>query len=435
MNTILGIIIGLFVLMVLIIGHEFGHFLLARKNGVRVKEFGIGFPPRAVAWRRIKGKWVKYPKSEWKSPNEVLKAVGKDKSEKKSETPEPLILSLNWLPIGGFCQMDGESDADTRKGTFGAASYWSKTKILFGGVLMNWLMAFLILTVLAWTGMPLFLENQFTISSDENIERISYVEVVVVAEGSPAEAAGFKVGDKIISQNGEEVYNAYDVANREKFKGGETVEYIIERISSNPDCPVCVQAPCPCDLENVETEETLTATLNPSDANYLLGVTMSGGGSVNKYSWSAPLVGLGTTAQLTKETFVGLGKMLWNLITGAARQVSLDSSTREQGREQISEAGQGVTGIVGMLGGIFPNFVGSASDIAFLAALISVSLACMNILPIPALDGGRWFLITLYKLRKKKLTKEKEEAIVTKAFIVLLGLMVVVTILDIIRLF
>ena len=59
MNTILGIIIGLFVLMVLIIGHEFGHFLLARKNGVRVKEFGIGFPPRAVAWRRIKGKWVK----------------------------------------------------------------------------------------------------------------------------------------------------------------------------------------------------------------------------------------------------------------------------------------------------------------------------------------------------------------------------------------
>ena len=413
MNTFLGIIIGLLVLMVLIVGHEFGHFLLARKNGVRVKEFGIGFPPRALAWRRINGKWKKYPKSEWKSPNEVLKAVGNDKSEKKSETPEPLILSLNWLPIGGFCQMDGESDADTRKGTFGAASYWSKTKILFGGVAMNWLMAFLVLTILAWFGMPTFLENQFTIASDESVVRTSYVTVEAVAEGSPAETAGFTVGDKILAQNGEEIYSVYDVASREKFKGGETVEYKVER---------------------EETEETLTTTLNNPDADYLLGVTMSGGGSVTRYTWSAPLVGLGTTAQLTKETFVGLGKMLWNLITGAARQVSLDSSTREQGREQISEAGQGVTGIVGMLGTIFPAFVGSASDIAFLAALISVSLACMNVLPIPALDGGRWLLITIYKLRKKKLTKEKEEKIVARAFIILLGLMVVVTILDITRL-
>ncbi|MBQ3430211.1 site-2 protease family protein, partial [Candidatus Saccharibacteria bacterium] len=188
-------------------------------------------------------------------------------------------------------------------------------------------------------------------------------------------------------------------------------------------------------IEREDNKETLTATLNSADADYLLGVTMQGGGSVNKYTWSAPLVALGTTAQLTGETFKGLGKMLMNLITGAARQVSLDASTREQGREQIGEATSGVTGIVGMLGSIFPAFVGSASDIAFLAALISVSLACMNILPIPALDGGRWLLITIYKLRKKKLTKEKEEKIVTKAFLALLGLMVVITILDIIRLF
>ena len=438
MDIILGIIIGLFVLMVLIVGHEFGHFLMARKNGVTVKEFGIGFPPRALAWRRIKGKWVKYPKSEWKNGSEVLKAVGSDsKSEKSSagKTKEPLILSLNWLPIGGFCQMDGESDSDTRKGTFGAASYWSKTKILFGGVLMNWLMAFLILTVLAWTGMPLFLENQFTLSSDEHIERISYIEVVAVAEGSPAETAGFKVGDKIISQNGENVYNMTDVAGRGKFSGGETVEFKVERTTPNSLCPQCFQAPCPCDLEDTNYEETLTATLNSADSDFLLGVTMKGGGSVKKYTWSAPLVGAGTTLQLTGETFKGLGKMLVNLVTGAARQVSLDASTREQGRAQIGEATSGVTGIVGMLGGIFPAFVGSASDVAFLAALISVSLACMNVLPIPALDGGRWLLITIYKLRRKKLTKEKEERIVTKAFLVLLGLMVVITILDIIRLF
>ena len=465
MDIFLGIIIGLFVLMVLIVGHEFGHFILARRNGVIVKEFGIGFPPRAKAWRRIDGKWVKYPKADWKNGNEVLKTVGNDKSSSKLKKdsgkfeknnlkstsnseksvkakPEPLILSLNWLPIGGFCQMDGESDSDTRKGTFGSVSYWSKTKILFGGVLMNWLMAFLILTILAWTGMPIFLENQFTISSDEHTERIRHIEVVIVAENSPAEIAGFQVGDKILTQNNEEIYNVYDVASREKFQGGETVDFTIERYEIVP-MDECEATPTgtlpntytnPAHCEKAVTKH-LTATLNPADSDYLLGITMQGGGSVNKYTWSAPLVGAGTTLQLTKETIKGLGKMLWNLITGAARQVSLDSSVREQGREQIGEATSGVTGIVGMLGGIFPAFVGSASDIAFIAALISVSLACMNILPIPALDGGRWLLITIYKLRKKKLTKEKEEAIVAKAFVVLLGLMVIVTILDIIRLF
>ncbi len=436
MNIILGIVIGLFVLMFLIVAHEFGHFLMSRKNGVTVKEFGIGFPPRAKAWRRIKGKWVKYPKSEWKNGSEVLKAVGNDKTEKtktKSEKvkPEPLILSLNWLPIGGFCQMDGESASDTRKGTFGAASYWSKTKILFGGVAMNWLISILILTILAWVGMPTFLDGQFTIKSDEHIERLGYITVENVAKDSPAEAAGFQIGDKIIEQNHESVYYAYEVANRDIFSGGESVEYKIERKETTQSN--CIKAPC--NTQTTIVEKTLTATLNQSDSEYLLGVTMSSGGSTTKYTWSAPIIGIGTTAQLTKETFVGLGKMLWNLVTGAARQISLDSSTREQGREQISEASSGVTGIVGILGTIFPAFVGSFSDIAFLAALISVSLACMNVLPIPALDGGRWLLITIYKLRKKPLKKEKEEEIVAKAFVVLLALMVIVTILDITRLF
>ena len=154
MNIVFGIIIGLLILMLLVVAHEFGHFIMARRNGVKVNEFGIGFPPRAVAWVKkpvevkdkdgktiTQQKWVKIPKSEWEKPQKSL------------------VFSINWLPIGGFCSMDGESAADKRKGTFGAASFWAKTKILFGGVAMNWLAAFVILTVLAWTGMPQLIPN------------------------------------------------------------------------------------------------------------------------------------------------------------------------------------------------------------------------------------------------------------------------------------
>ena len=164
MDIFIGIVVGLIVLMFLVTAHEFGHFLASRRNGVNVLEFGIGFPPRAAAWIKDEktGKWRKLKKSEWKK-EKVSKVVY---SESKGLAQKGMIFSLNWLPIGGFCQMDGESAEDSRKGTFGAASFWAKTKILFAGVTMNWLVAIIIFTMLAWTGMPEFIDNQFTIPSD-----------------------------------------------------------------------------------------------------------------------------------------------------------------------------------------------------------------------------------------------------------------------------
>ena len=100
------------------------------------------------------------------------------------------------------------------------------------------------------------------------------------------------------------------------------------------------------------------------------------------------------------------------------------------------QPGTAVSGPVGIVGVIFPAFASSGlTNLAFLAALISVSLACMNVLPIPALDGGRWLLIAIYKLRRKELTKETEEKIVSRAFMVLLALIVLVTALDILKFF
>ena len=154
MDIFIGVIVGLLVLMALVTAHEFGHFLAARRNGVNVLEFGIGFPPRALAWIKDPktGKWRKLPRAEW-GDGGVGKTVGveknegkkdnksKDKSEKKSKklieaehkvlvdaydkhlAQKGLIFSLNWLPIGGFCQMDGESAVDERKGTFGKANF------------------------------------------------------------------------------------------------------------------------------------------------------------------------------------------------------------------------------------------------------------------------------------------------------------------------
>ena len=399
METFLGIVVGLFVLMFLVTAHEFGHFIMARRNGVKVLEFGICFPPRAIAWVKDKktGKWTKINRKDWNKPQDGL------------------VFSLNWLPIGGFCQMDGESAKDDRKGTFGNASLKSKTKILFGGVAVNWLIAIIIFTVLAWTGMPTFVDNQFTIDSDTTLvtKPISIVEVV---EDSPAAKAGLIAGDQIISVDGQILVSTNDISDHNAAHAGEDVTYFIRHQD--------------------DTENNYNIRLNPADSEFLLGITMKSDQILSYSTWSAPIVGVGVTAQLTGETFRGVGIMLWNIVSGTFSQFSADTTVRENGQAALAAAGDSVSGPIGIIGIIFPSFTASGlTNLAFLTALISVSLACMNVLPIPALDGGRWLLIAIYKLRGKKLDKSIEEKIVARAFVILLALIAAVTILDITRFF
>ncbi len=411
MSVVIGIIVGLLILMFLVTAHEFGHFIAARKNGVEVEEFGIGFPPRAIAWRKVDGKWRRIKKTEWK------KMPG-----------EGLVLSLNWLPIGGFCQMKGESDADTRKGSFGKASFWSKTKILFAGVAMNWLVAFLVLTVLAWIGMPHLLPNQFQIDDDTQLVVKTPVTIGKIEEGSPAALANLREGD---------------VVRQMRYMG-----------CSEPDCDDSdgerVQITTTDDLlafdakyagkkiwmtyERNSDIMTSEIQLNKADDKYILGATI-GGTVYYRSTWSAPVVGFMTTLQLTGETFKGVGELVWNLCSGVVRQLNVfDSGARKSGAEAVQKAGDSVSGPVGIIGVLFPNMMSSgANTLLFLTAIISISLACMNVLPIPALDGGRWLLILIFKLRKKKLTKEVEEKIVGRAFAALLIIVAIVTVLDIIR--
>lgn len=474
MNIVVGIIVGLIVLMVLVVLHEFGHFVAARRNGVRVLEFGIGFPPRAVAWIKDPKthKWRRLKKSEWGKTN-MTKAVGVEKDAKalKVEGDEKnalaekagrnkkrpkliedgLIFSINWLPIGGFCQMDGESAVDERPGTFGKANFWQKTKILFAGVAMNWLTAFVIFTILAWAGMPVFLENQFTVEGDTR-DVGGQVEVMEVVSGSPAEKAGFSNGDYILAggvikddksaedsakdseekDDGEVLEQGVDWQTEFSY-GGDVTAFNREHVGEKVAYKILRRGEPGC---NCDANAVLVATLNGEDAEYLLGVSMSSTQAKRYSTWSAPVVGAGLTLQITGETFKGVGDLLWNLISGTGRLFSFDAGVREEGQAAISSVGDSVSGPVGIIGVLFPSFTASGPEnLAFLAALISVSLACMNVLPIPALDGGRWLLIAIYKLRGKKLTQEKEQKIVSRAFLILIILMIAVTILDITRFF
>lgn len=417
MNIVLGVIVGFLILMGLVVAHEFGHFIAARRNGVVVEEFGIGFPPRAVAW-------VKNPEYEkWKKDKKAGKADKKSRPKKwlrfpKSEwgkKQKTLIFSINYLPIGGFCAMKGESDSDTTPHSFGTATLWGKTKILFAGVAMNWLAAFVILTILAWTGMPTFMDNQFEISSD-SIAESGVVTVKSVVDDSPAKQAGLEDGDEIIEVGDFKVYSTSDVSIYNHYYADQEVNYLIKR--------------------NGE-EKTLPVKLNSADSEYLLGITMSQESIPTvRHTWSAPIVAAVNTVQLTGETYRGLGNMIGTLFSGISKQFSGDENTRSEGQQEIKAAGDSVSGPVGIIGVLFPNSVESGpTTLAFLAAIISISLACMNVLPIPALDGGRFFLIMLYRIRGKKLTKETEEKIVSRAFIFLLILIVLVTILDITRFF
>ena len=404
MSVVIGIIIGIFMLMFLVTAHEFGHFIAARRNGVEVEEFGICFPPRAVAWRKVNGKWRRLKKKEWKKP------PGKG-----------TIISLNWLPIGGFCQMKGESDADTEAGSFGASSFWQKTKILFGGVAMNWLVAFVLLTILAWVGMPHFLDGQFMMPNDTRVLVENPVAIGEVLDDSPASKAGLKSGDiikrvRVVDDNSEraEIITTQDLLDFNERHAGDVIYLTLDRKGD---------------------EMTAEVKLNDKDADYRLGASISGS-VYYMSSWSAPIVGLVTTAQITGETFKGVGTLLYNLVSGVIQQINPNQAVRESGAAAIKSAGDSVSGPVGIIGVLFPAFAASGlNNLTFLVALISISLACMNVLPIPALDGGRWLLIAIYRLRKKKLTKETEEKIVGRAFMVILILAAIVTVIDIMRLF
>lgn len=154
--------------------------------------------------------------------------------------------------------------------------------------------------------------------------------------------------------------------------------------------------------------------------------------SETRSTWSAPIVGVGVTMQMTWETLKGVGSLLGSLATGVVQQLSPDQKVRESGAKEVGVVRDSVAGPVGIFGILFPAAQESGlTQMVLLIAFISLGLAIMNALPIPALDGGRWFTMATFRVLKKELTREREEKIQTIGFMVLMALVVLVTIADV----
>jgi regulator of sigma E protease len=356
--------IGIILLVVLIFAllvfvHELGHFVSARRAGIEVEEFGFGFPPR-VYGRKYKG----------------------------------TIYSINALPLGGFVRMKGEDSSDRSAHSFGAARYRDKVKVLLAGVGMNFATAYVLLLLLCLTGLPPVIENQFSLGNP-TYSQAPTVMAVEVGEGSPAEAAGIRQGDLIVSGNGQAFESEDDLTSFTRQHAGQAVKL---------------------EVKSGSEVKTVDVTLRgPDSKEGFLGVTPFVTYKQRFGIWS-PLVALGLLAQLSFATLAGFGGLIVGLFTQA----------------KVSDAVTGPVGIVAYLANIVnlgPSYV------ALFVVAISISLAVINALPIPALDGGRLFLLSVQRFFGNRISAEVERSIHAVGFVLMLLLLAAVTIFDIQRFF
>jgi len=378
----------------LVIIHEFGHFIAARRNGVEVEEFGLGFPPRL--WSR----------------------------KSKSGT----VISLNWLPIGGFVKLKGEHDGDKHAGSFGAASLTAKTKILLAGVFMNLLLAIIILTGLFATGMPKFItkdqfnQDQFSVKSDTKVSKTEVLAIYVEPD-SPAQKAGISSLDKIVAvRNGNKelaITSPQDLKNATAYFAGQKVT--IDYLHGNQ--PVTKQV-------QLRTKAEVEPSKHTDNPKGYLGIEPYGL-VFTKSTWSSPVSALGFTWQLTELSFKGLANAVAGLGSLVAGAITGNHEARLNGQSEASSQVGGPVAIFKILWST--GSIGFAYMLAIIA-IISLTLAIFNILPIPALDGGRLFLILFSRLiLKKPLSHVLEERIVAAGMAVLLSLTVLITIVDVKR--
>ncbi|MEX0919691.1 MAG: M50 family metallopeptidase [Candidatus Saccharimonadales bacterium] len=354
------IFLGVLFFALLIIVHEYGHYKVAKRNGVEVEEFGIGFPPRLFS-----------------------KQVG------------DTLYSFNLIPLGGFVKLKGESNSSEEPGGFGASSLWVKAKILLAGVGMNVMSAIVIVAVLALIGLPKILPNQFSIESNETISS-SYVVAAQVVEDSAADEAGIVNGDKILAIDDTDITSAEELSDTTASLSGETVNIRLLR----------------------DEQETVVNVVlgNDPDEGYLgvLPVDLES----SRYTWAAPIVAVGLTFQMIGMVLIAL----WDILSG------LFTATGGEAVDQLV----GPVGIVFLLQNLGEL---GLSYLMILIASISVSLAVFNALPIPALDGGRLFLILAAKSLRKNLTEKVENAVHGLGFILLMGLFILITYVDVQRFF
>jgi len=392
--------IPVFGLLVLV--HEFGHFITAKWAGIRVEEFGVGFPPRIVGLRKRDGKgweviWFGGIRSEEDSYDSLKQTPFSGTSGGVSTPGTPVsshtIYSLNLIPIGGFVRMPGENgDINDENGHYDPQSFAAKSAgkrliVLVAGVTMNVLLAMVLFTFAFGFGEPKLLP-----------------QIGKVVPGSPAEIAGIRPGDTIVSANNQPVKFFSDlqaVVNAE----------IQADKNHHATVPVILQIRRSGSPELIST--TVNARVHPPAGQGYMGIEASSKVVFDSIPlWQAPIRGVQYTFQTTADFLHAIGQM----ITGSlpfqlAGPVGIVRITGEVAQSVPSE-------------GWWP--------LLSLTAVLSLNLAIINILPFPALDGGRVVLVLIEVLRGGKRLKPEVEGLINFAgMLMLLTLMVVITFFDV----
>ncbi len=388
--SIFILIIGVLLFICLVIVHEAGHFLVARRNGVEAEEFGIFFPPRIYKHKTKKG---------W-------------------------IFSFNALPLGGFVKLKGEHDADSGKGSYGAASTWAKTKIMAAGVLMNLFTGVILLMILAWIGMPQIIPNQFNVSGASHISQ-QEVLVTSIQPHSPAQSIDLSAENQIVAIGKpghlQKVNTITDMQRMTAALAGQEVELVYKNNGQTISKDIRLQSAA-----------VVAQSLKTNNPKGYLGVTLTALTIRQSNWWSAPIEAVGLSFQVLKLTVIGIGHALSGLGQIIAGLVTGNTKARENGQ---SVASSQVTGPVGIFVILKDSSVLGYQYMLFIIAIISLTLGLMNILPIPALDGGRLWLTLISRGLGKTLSTSFEETVNAIGMFILLALIVLVTIVDVHRFF
>ncbi len=353
------ILIFLGLLLVLVLVHEWGHFIVAKKAGCTVEEFGFGFPPR-VFGRMWHG----------------------------------TLYSVNLLPLGGFVKIEGENmdDPNPAPTSFASKSASWRIAILCAGVAMNILLAAVLLAIQSGIGSP-------TVVTNENRAELTNIMTYVleVAPDSPAATAGIQQFDRIVKYAGSTQPGISDVqlATREHAGAPEQIE--VERAGQHLTFDI-------------------TARVNPPEGQGALGISLGETGLHKTAWWKAPWEGVRRTGVMA----VGITSQFASLIQKLLHQENV---------------GQVLTGPIGIA--IYTKEAASLGISYFLefAAMISINLAIINILPLPALDGGRVLFVLIEKGIGRRVPEKVESYAHTAGFLLLIGLMIAITFKDITRYF
>lgn len=415
---------------VLIFVHELGHFLVARRNGIRAEEFGFGFPPRIVGIQFLQGKKKKkvsekekidiqisdYQKGETEVIQEVITdrveevseivpvkkwrlIWGKKDTERELENKDNLhegtIYSLNWIPLGGFVKIKGEDGSSKEeKDSFMSKGAWIRIKVLGAGILMNFLLAWAAISFALLIGSPQAVEE------DQSFDN-SKIQISEVIAETPAEEMGIKIGDEIVKCEME------DERCQVKFSNISDLQKIINDYKGKE---ILLQVKRGKEILSLKGTPRTEFPENQGPLGISLVKT-----AIVSYPWyEAIYKGLVTVFNLIWLIFMTFFNIVKNLIIG--QKIGVDVS----GPVGIAYLTKQVTEL-------------GFSYVLQFVAMLSINLGIINGLPFPALDGGRILFILIEKIKGSPVSQKVEQFAHTAGFLALIILMALVTFRDFIR--